>query len=45
MAFRLPNSKLPDVKTTIFTEMSLLAQQENAVNLSQGFRIISLMKI
>ena len=37
MAFKLPNSKLPDVKTTIFTEMSLLAQQENAVNLSQGF--------
>lgn len=37
MTFQLPNSKLPDVKTTIFTEMSLLAQQENAVNLSQGF--------
>ena len=37
MAFKLPNSKLPDVKTTIFAEMSLLAQQENAVNLSQGF--------
>ena len=37
MTFKLPNSKLPDVKTTIFTEMSLLAQQENAVNLSQGF--------
>lgn len=37
MTLRLPQSKLPDVKTTIFTEMSLLAQQENAVNLSQGF--------
>ncbi len=37
MNFKLPNSKLPDVRTTIFTEMSLLAQQENAVNLSQGF--------
>ncbi|WP_312767333.1 methionine aminotransferase [Epilithonimonas sp.] len=37
MTFKLPNSKLPDVKMTIFTEMSLLAQQENAVNLSQGF--------
>lgn len=37
MALRLSASKLPDVKTTIFTEMSLLAQQENAVNLSQGF--------
>lgn len=37
MTLRLPQSKLPNVKTTIFTEMSLLAQQENAVNLSQGF--------
>ena len=37
MALRLSASKLPHVKTTIFTEMSLLAQQENAVNLSQGF--------
>ena len=37
MALNIYNSKLPDVKTTIFTEMSLLAQQENAVNLSQGF--------
>ncbi len=37
MALRLPGSKLPDVKTTIFTEMSLLAQKESAVNLSQGF--------
>ena len=37
MALRLSASKLPDVKTTIFTEMSLLAQQQNAVNLSQGF--------
>lgn len=30
-------SKLPKVETTIFTEMSLLATKENAVNLSQGF--------
>ena len=30
-------SKLPLVGTTIFTEMSLLAQQHQAVNLSQGF--------
>ena len=37
MALRLSASKLPHVKTTIFTEMSLVAQQENAVNLSQGF--------
>ena len=31
------NSKLPQVGTTIFTEMSALAQTHNAVNLSQGF--------
>src|SRR5690554_5214026 len=31
------NSKLPNVGTTIFTVMSQLAQQHNAVNLSQGF--------
>ena len=30
-------SKLPDVGTTIFTVMSQLAQQCNAINLSQGF--------
>lgn len=30
-------SKLPKVGTTIFTEMSMLAAKENAVNLSQGF--------
>ena len=30
-------SKLPHVGTTIFTEMSVLAQKYNAVNLSQGF--------
>ncbi len=30
-------SKLPQVGTTIFTEMSALAAQHNAVNLSQGF--------
>ena len=30
-------SKLPDVKTTIFTTMSLLAKENNAINLSQGF--------
>jgi len=33
----LPISKLPDVQTTIFTVMSELARQENALNLSQGF--------
>lgn len=33
----LAKSKLPNVKTTIFTKMSHLAQQENAINLSQGF--------
>lgn len=30
-------SKLPKVGTTIFTVMSQLAQEENAINLSQGF--------
>lgn len=30
-------SKLPHVKTTIFTVMSALAKKENALNLSQGF--------
>ena len=30
-------SKLPQVKTTIFTIMSALAKNENALNLSQGF--------
>ena len=31
------NSKLPNVTTTIFTVMSALANEHNAVNLSQGF--------
>ncbi len=31
------NSKLPQVSTTIFTIMSKLASQHNAINLSQGF--------
>ena len=30
-------SKLPHVGTTIFTEMSVLAQKYNAINLGQGF--------
>jgi methionine aminotransferase len=30
-------SKLPDVGTTIFTVMSALASEHNAINLSQGF--------
>ena len=30
-------SKLPDVGTTIFTVMSKMAQDHNAINLSQGF--------
>lgn len=34
---RVPASKLPDVGTSIFTIMSALAQQHNAVNLGQGF--------
>lgn len=31
------NSKLPNVATTIFTVMSALAKEHNAINLSQGF--------
>src|SRR5215204_2047662 len=31
------NSKLPNVGTTIFTVMSGLANQHNAINLGQGF--------
>ncbi|HEY1843395.1 MAG TPA: pyridoxal phosphate-dependent aminotransferase [Buttiauxella sp.] len=33
----IPQSKLPALGTTIFTQMSLLAQQHRAINLSQGF--------
>ncbi|WP_312347193.1 pyridoxal phosphate-dependent aminotransferase [Leclercia sp.] len=33
----IPESKLPALGTTIFTQMSALAQQCNAINLSQGF--------
>ncbi|MBG6242278.1 MAG: pyridoxal phosphate-dependent aminotransferase [Candidatus Symbiopectobacterium sp. Dall1.0] len=32
-----PESKLPALGTTIFTQMSALAQQHQAINLSQGF--------
>ncbi|HMQ47465.1 MAG TPA: methionine aminotransferase [Saprospiraceae bacterium] len=31
------SSKLPDVETSIFTVMSALAHEHNAINLSQGF--------
>lgn len=34
---QLPSSKLPNVGTTIFTQMSQLANQYQAINLSQGF--------
>lgn len=34
---QLPNSKLPNVGLTIFSKMSLLAQEHEAINLSQGF--------
>ncbi|EPJ44116.1 MAG: methionine aminotransferase [Osedax symbiont Rs2] len=34
---RYPESKLPDVGTTIFTVMSQLAAEHNAINLAQGF--------
>lgn len=30
-------SKLPNVRTSIFTEMSVLANEHNAINLGQGF--------
>lgn len=33
----VPQSKLPALGTTIFTQMSALAQQHKAINLSQGF--------
>ncbi len=33
----IPESKLPTLGTTIFTQMSALATQHNAINLSQGF--------
>jgi len=33
----IPESKLPALDTTIFTQMSALAAQHNAINLSQGF--------
>lgn len=34
---QLPPSKLPNVGTTIFTVMSALAREADAINLSQGF--------
>jgi methionine aminotransferase len=34
---QLPKSKLPHVGTTIFTEMSALAAETGALNMSQGF--------
>ncbi|WP_210518355.1 methionine aminotransferase [Hymenobacter terricola] len=43
MSIRLPNaasvlqSKLPDVGVSIFTQMTLLAQETGAINLAQGF--------
>ena len=37
----IPESKLPALGTTIFTQMSALAQQHNAINLSQGSRILT----
>lgn len=33
----IPKSKLPNLGTTIFTQMSALAQAHQAINLSQGF--------
>ena len=31
------SSKLPNLKTTIFTTMGNLSKKHNAINLSQGF--------
>ncbi|NNC69550.1 MAG: methionine aminotransferase, partial [Flavobacteriaceae bacterium] len=31
------SSKLPHIATTIFTTMSAMAQEHQAINLSQGF--------
>ena len=39
MDFRMPQTKLPKVGTTIFTVMSQLAAEHGAINLGQGFRI------
>ncbi len=36
------NSKLPNVGTTIFTTMSVMAQQHNAINLGQGIPEIAM---
>lgn len=33
----IPESKLPSLGTTIFSQMSATAQQHQAINLSQGF--------
>ncbi|UNB80852.1 hypothetical protein MJK72_08755 [Klebsiella pneumoniae] len=33
----IPESQLPALGTTIFTQMSALAQQHQAINLSRGF--------
>lgn len=34
---RIPSSKLPGLETSIFTVMSRLAQEQGAINLSQGY--------
>ncbi len=41
----IPQSKLPQLGTTIFTQMSALAQQHQAINLSQGFLILMVRAI
>jgi hypothetical protein len=37
----IPQSKLPNLGTTIFTQMSALAQQHNAINSRRGSRILT----
>ena len=38
------NSKLPNIGTTIFTTMSALANEYNAINLGQGFPDFAMSK-
>lgn len=41
----IPQSKLPQLGTTIFTQMSALAQQHQAINLSKAFLILMVRAI
>lgn len=41
----IPQSKLPQLGTTIFTRMSALAQQHQAINLRKAFLILMVRAI